>query len=1042
MRLKFKWIFTLLVALSMQFSFAQEKTVTGIVSDSNGPIPGANVVVRGSKNGVQTDFDGKYSIKASAGQTLVISFVGMKDQTVVVGALSTLNVKMDQGSSALEEVVVVGYGTQKKKEITSSISRIKGDDIRGLVTPSFEGQLAGRASGVQVTTQNGILGQAPRVRIRGVATINSGTQPLYVVDGLPIFSGDVGGSANTNGLAAINPNDIESFEILKDGAATAIYGSRAANGVILITTKRGKSGAMKVSYNTTIGFSSPTNKFPLLKTNDFIAINNEKAANLLSRAAGAPATTWAAGTNFDTDWQNVVLNRSALQVDHSLSFSGGSDKTKYFLSLNYSDQDGIAKSNSQDQYAIRTSLEHKIKPWLTAGANIGVTRTTNIGLNFGRNSISGNIFSAIRQLPNTSPFDATHPSGYNFNPSGANMGRGSNNIEAADNITNISYILATNKQSSVATRIISTAFLSADLVKGLNYRFQIGVDNSSTNGFQYQNAFHGDGRGVAGSIANNNQTQVRWNVQNVLNYNRTFANDHNVSITAVYEVQKERNLFFQGGGTNLTAPFFNQTTVSGAYGTQSSFGGMSEEGIVSTIGRASYNYKQKYFIQGTVRRDGLSRFNPDVRYQTFPGVSAGWNIANENFMSGIKEVVSELKLRGSYSLTGNTEVGRNLYPYVNTYSAGFYGPNNGTAYSVLANRDLLWETSRKTDYGIDLAFFNSRLSFNADYFRNESNDVVLQFPIAPSLGVPGNIIDRNVASVLNEGYEFGVNFSAVNNENFKWDVSANLTFQENKVYNLPNNGADIIGGSSTDAQVFANIIIREGESLNSLYGWDYRGVNSANGNPIYAKADGSLVQGNIPTRTFRAYSAANPTDVATTAALTQGDKKLLGNTLPTYFGGFSSKMSYKNWDMGFLIRFSGGNKIFNGTRRDMLNLSFANNSSEILGRWQSAANPGDGWTPRVVGDESPFINQTGNATTRFVEDGDFISLDNVNLGYSFPKSLTEKINVDGIRIFVQGQNLFFITKYRGLDPELETAGVDFNGTPRARTLSLGLNINL
>ena len=411
-------------------------------------------------------------------------------------------------------------------------------------------------------------------------------------------------------------------------------------------------------------------------------------------------------------------------------------------------------------------------------------------------------------------------------------------------------------------------------------------------------------------------------------------------------------------------------------------------------------------------------------------------------MSDIKDVVSEFKLRGSYSLTGNTEVGRNLYPYINTYSPGFYGPNNGTAFNVLANRDLLWETSTKIDYGIDLAFFDSRLSVNADYFRNESNDVVLQFPIAPSLGIPGNIIDRNVASVLNEGYEFGVNFSAFNNKNFKWDISANLTFQKNKVFNLPNNGADIVGGSSADPQVNANIIIREGESINSLYGWDYRGVNSANGNPLYARADGTVVQGNIPTRSFVAYNPANPTDVSTASALTQGDKRLLGNTLPTYFGGFSSKMSYKNFDMGFLIRFSGGNKIFNGTRRDLLNLSMANNGSEILGRWQSVANPGDGWTPRIVGDETPFINQTGNATSRFVEDGDFISLDNVNLGYSFPKYLTNKIKVDNIRIFVQGQNLFFITKYRGLDPELETAGVDFNGTPRARIMSLGLNINL
>jgi hypothetical protein len=288
-----------------------------------------------------------------------------------------------------------------------------------------------------------------------------------------------------------------------------------------------------------------------------------------------------------------------------------------------------------------------------------------------------------------------------------------------------------------------------------------------------------------------------------------------------------------------------------------------------------------------------------------------------------------------------------------------------------------------------------------------------------------------------------LNFRAVNNKDFKWDINANLTLQKNKVFNLPNGGADIIGGSSTDAQVSANIIIREGESINSLYGWKYWGVNKANGNPVYYKADGSLVQGIITNSTYRVFDPANPTDVTRTATLSQADKQLQGNSLPTYFGGLNSRMSYKSFDMGFLIRFSGGNKIFNATRRDLLGLDMTNNGSEILGRWQSVDNPGDGWTPRVMGGgATSFINQTGNLTTRFVEKGDFISLDNVSFGYSFPKLLTEKINASSIRLFVQGQNLFFITKYKGLDPELETSGVDYNGTPRARILSLGLNVNL
>jgi TonB-linked SusC/RagA family outer membrane protein len=644
-------------------------------------------------------------------------------------------------------------------------------------------------------------------------------------------------------------------------------------------------------------------------------------------------------------------------------------------------------------------------------------------------------------LPNTSPFDATNPTGYNINASG-NIGQGTNLTQTTEQLSNISYVLANNKFESKVTRIISSAFLSVDILKGLNYRFQIGVDNASTNGFLYWNPLHGDGRGSNGRLSNSNNTLTRWNVQNVLSYNKTFSDDHNVSLTAVYEAQKERNEAFFATGTNITDPFFNENVVTGAYGTQESGGGVNEEGIISYIGRASYNYKERYFVQGTLRRDGLSKFNSDIRYQSFPGVSMGWNIANESFMEDFKSVISQFKIRGSYSLTGNTNVGRSNYPYLSTYSPSFYGPNNGIAFTTFANRNLKWETSTKIDYGVDLSLFNNRLNLNFDYFNNTSEDVVLQFPIDPSLGVPGNAIDRNAANVLNKGYEFGVDYSVINTKDFKWNVNANLTLQKNKVYNLPNGGADIIGGSSGDINIQPNIIIREGESLNSLYGFTYWGVNAANGNPVYYKADGTLVQGNIATSNYKVFNPADPTNVAVASTLTQDDKKIQGNSLPTYFGGFSSRMSYKDFDFSFLIRFSGGNKVFNGTRRDLLNLGLSNNSTEILGRWQSPTNPGDGVTPRLVANQNPFINQASNLTTRFVEDADFISLDNISLGYSFPKLLTEKISVEGVRLSAQVQNLFLITKYKGLDPELETSGVDLNGTPRARIFSIGINVNL
>lgn len=1034
MRSKFKWIFTLLIALTIQYSFAQEKTVTGVVKDDNGQtLPGVNVVVKQTKTSAQTDLEGKYSIKVSDGSTLEFSFIGNKNATIKVGKSNTYNVVMQSNLELMDEVVVVGYGTQKKKEVTGSVSQIKGSAMQGLVTPSFESQLAGRASGVQVTTSTGILGQAPVVRIRGVASISSGTQPLYVVDGMPIYSGDVGGYANANGLGDINPNDIESFEILKDGAATAIYGSRAANGVILITTKKGKKGSAKVSYSNVVGFASPIKTFNLLNTSQFLTIANEKRTN-----AGLAA--WAVGSTYDTDWQAAVLRKNALQVDHSLSVSGGSDNTKYYLSMGYNTQEGIAKSNEMSRYSFRTNIEHKLNNSFSVGGNVALTKTDYNGLNTGRSSISGNIFSAARQLPNTPIYDPLNPTGYNINLTSGNIGQWDNLQAVGQNLSNIVYVLDKNVQTSNIQRTMVNVFASADLSKNLNYRFQASTDNAITGGFLYWNPVHGDGRGSNGRLQNDNLNALRWNVQNILSFNKTFAKSHNVAATAVSEYQSEKNKYFEGVGTDLANEFYNQNLVSGAYSVQSANGGVGLNSIVSYLGRLSYNYKQTYFLQGSVRRDGISKLSADTRWNNFTGYSAGWNVANESFMSSIKNTVSELKLRGSYSEVGNTDIGN--FPYLGLTSAAQYGTSNGIGFSQFGNDQLQWETSKKTDFGIDFGFLANRIKFNIDYFKNEIEGMILNVPTAPSLGIPFNRIAKNIGSMKNTGYEIGIEASVLNKGAFKWNVNANLTLQKSEVTSLPSNNADIIGGSSSDVNINPNIIIRTNESPNSLYGYQYWGVNSANGNPVYIKENGTLVQGNINTQTYAVFDPANPSNVSTASSLLSSDRKILGNTLPTYFGGFTSTMSYKNLDLGFLVRFSGGNKIFNSTLRDNLNQDLNNNSTEILGRWQSAANPGDGVTPRLYAGRGNFINLTSAASTRFVENGDFISLDNVSLGYTFPSSILEKIKVEKIRLFVQAQNLLIITDYKGINPEMETYGVDLNGTPRAKVISMGININL
>jgi TonB-dependent starch-binding outer membrane protein SusC len=1034
MRSKFKWIFTLMVALTMQFSFAQEKTITGTVSDASGLLPGVNVVIKGTQRGVSTGYDGKYAIKAKEGEVLSFTFLGMSEVFRTVGAENVINITMRGNVNVIEEVVVIGYGTQKKKDVSTSIAKVKGADIANLVTPSFESQLAGRAAGLQITTPTGIVGEQSRIRIRGIASINSSNSPLIVVDGSPIFSGTTGGYATANALGDINPNDIESYEVLKDGAATAIYGSRGAAGVILITTKKGKKGATKVSLNSVAGFASSIKNFDLLQTPEFLVISNEKRTN---RGQAA----WAVGDQINTDWQGAVLKDNAYQSDHNLSFSGANEKTKYFSSIGYTTQEGVAKSNEMKRYSLRVNIEHEFASWISGGVNFGYTRTDYNGLNTGRNALSGNVFNAVRQLPNTPIYDSANQYGYNINLATGNVGQGTNLAPVGDNISNIIYTLDKNKQESKVNRIFATAFAAIKFTKSLDYRFQLSLDNANTNGFLFWDPIHGDGRGSNGRLQNNNTSLTRWNIQNILSFNKTFVNSHNIGFTGVVEYQKEKSSQFAGIGTNLTDAFFNQNLISSSYGTQESQGSVFGNGLSSYLARGTYNFKQKYYLQASYRRDGLSKLPTNNRWTQFIGYSAAYNVANEGFWEPIKKYVSEFKLRGSFAQTGNTEIGD--YPWRNLYSPVQYGTSNGIAYTQFGNESLEWEKGEKIDFGADLGFWDDRVKLTLDYFSSVSKDLILSSPVSPSLGVPGNAYSRNVGDMKNSGFEAAIDLSLVKNKNFQWNVNLNGTFQKNIVTKLPNNDADIIGGTfSNDLNLGPNLIIRKDESVNSLYGYIYKGVNAANGLPLYLRASGETVQHNFADGRFYIYDSSNPGTFGAVSSLTVADKVVLGNTLPTYFGGFSSNMKYKNFDFNFLFRFSGGNKIFNATRRDLLNQNFNNNGTEILGRWQSVDNPGDGWTPKLWASDNNTVNLAGNATSRFVEDGDFISLENMSVGYSLDKMLIEKLKISSLRFFIQGQNLLLITKYKGLNPEMETAGIDLNGTPRARVISLGINLNL
>jgi len=960
---------------------------------------------------------------------------------VPVQGRTTINIVLRQDLYNVDEVVVVGYGTQRKREVTGSIAAVKGDDLKSLAQASFDQQLAGRSAGVQITQQNGVLGVAPRFRIRGIGSISQGTYPLIVVDGVPIQTGDLGGDANTNALGDINPADIESLEILKDGSATAIYGSRASNGVLLITTKKGTSGRMKVNYNNYFGVAQPIRLFDLLNANDFVTISNEKRSNRGQSAIAFNDGTVFPGKTYDTDWQMAVLRKNAFQMDHNLSLSGANEQSSYYFSLGYTNMEGVTRPNQMERFTVRANLDQKVKKWLNIGTNIGVSRSDYFGLNTGSNSLSGNVFSAIRQLPNTPVYNPDHPTGYNFdnvNYGGTIgtgdpnlVGRWNNAISIGDNIPNIRYVIDNNVFKSAIYRILGTAYAQLNLYKSLNFKTQLGVDNSLGEGFWYYNPLHGDGRSANGRVGNDFTKGAIWNLQNILSFNETFFENHNLALTLVNEFQFTRNNSFSGTGSDLSNEFFNKNIISGSYGTQYSSGSMSEQGFISYAGRLNYNYKNKYFLQGSFRYDGISSLPLANRWGLFPGASVGWTITKEDFMSGIADVLSDLKIRASYAEVGNVNIGR--YPYLGLYGSAKYADYNGIAFSQLGNDQLKWETSTKYDVGFDAMFFDGRYQLTFDYFFNDQDGLILSAPIAPSLGVPNNSVAKNIGSMKNWGYELSANVFIIRKAGFTWSVDGNISFVKNEVTSLYEDK------DMTDTY----FIKRVGESFNSIFAWEYAGVNPENGNPMYYKADGSIIQGNIDNSAWVKYIPENPADVSQAASpLGTADKKIIGPSIPTYFGGLSTKLNYKGFDINVMARFSGGNYIYNRTRVDLLGQNFTNNGAEILGRWQSKQNPGDGWTPKLWYGGSNFLNQPDIGLTRWIEKGNFMKLSTISVGYTFPVEWMRKIKVDNLRVFIQGQDLFMITDYTGIDPEMESNGQDYNGTPNQRVITFGINLNL
>jgi TonB-linked SusC/RagA family outer membrane protein len=1027
--------------------YAQDSMITGKVTsaDDGSVLPGVTVQVQGTNRGTQTDYDGNYSISAGSSQTLVFSFVGMLTQQVGVSNRSVVNVSLVNDSRQLDQVVVIGYGTERKANVTGSLTSIKGDQIANLVTPNFASQLGGRAAGVQVSVPNGLLGQAPRIRIRGTNSISSGAGPLVVIDNVPVATNSFGGVGEASPLADINPNDIESIEVLKDGAATAIFGSRAANGVVLITTKRGRGskGRLAVDYNFTLGQNKAINKLDLLNAAEFVQVANEKFTN-----AGQPAQAVADPSGVDTDWQDLIF-RSGLVQSHNLSLNGATDKTNYFFSLGYLDNEGPIVRNSQKRYNFRGNLDHTVNKWLTLGTSLSYTYSSFNNLNVGDNALSGNVVGAGRLPPNVSPFDAndTRFGGYNVTPDGAALGQGSNLRPVDNNFTNIAFVLANNKYVTNNSRIIANTYGEISPFEGFKLRSQIAVDLLTQDDFRSLDPRHGDGRGSNGSIFQRYRPTQLWNWQNTASYNRAF-DKHTVNVVAGVEYQKRTSRFIDAQGQGFSELFFQENNlIDGSYSTQLSGGGFIQNSFDSYFGRINYNYANKYFLSVSARNDALSSLPVANRRGTFPGGSLAWRVSEEDFWKNgsLNTIVSDLRLKASYAIVGNTDIGN--FPYLGTFGAAQYASQTGIAFDNTGNPDLRWERSRKTNFGLDLGLFTNRVKIAADYFKNDVDDLVLFAPTAPSLGVPGNGINKNIGALVNKGIELSIDATVIQNGDFQWDVNFNYTNIKNEITAL-NNNEDII---------YTYHINRVGQPIGSFYGYTWAGVNPANGNPMWYKGDGQggltndIVQYNIAGNNYRAFIPGEPGNVATAATLSStNDRTLLGNSNPIWSGGLTNSLKYKGFDLEIFARYQGGNMIMNVTRQaTLLNMGFQNNGKEILDRWTTAGQQTD--VPKVwIGRESA-INNTGAADSRFLEKGDFLRIQNIVLGYRVPQTLLDRMGKNGIRsarIFAQLQNPFVFTNYRGLDPEISTNtgnstfGVDANANPIIRTSSFGVSIGL
>ncbi|MDR6568162.1 TonB-dependent receptor [Chitinophaga ginsengisegetis] len=986
-------------------------TISGKISDEKGsPLPGVSIRVKGTSLGITTDSQGSFSLAVPDNNSiLVCSYVGFESKEVSVNGQSSINIVLKLQSASLNDLVVIGYGTQQKKNLTSSVSSIKGSELAGVAVTSLDAALQGKAAGMQVVQNSGAPGDETYIRIRGNGSLFGENRPLYVIDGVPMsnlpaaqygVSGDGQRIATTNN---INPNDIQSVEILKDAAATAIYGSRGANGVILITTKRGAEGKSRFNFNMYTGVADIPKRLPLLNGEQFVELFKESRVN-----AGLPVDSAVVNTGRNTDWQDAIF-RSAPVSNYNLSISGGTGKTSHYVSLGYLDQTGtIVGLQHYKRFNGRVNFDFAASDKLKIGVNLTGVRSTNNRMD---NSFSGQSVLALALIEN--PNDPV------YNPNGTyytdRNRRWTNPVMIANNL----------RFQSIVNSYIGNVYGEYTILPGLKFKTSFGFDNQQVTDDRYQSKLVNNGSAASGFVSV--FTQFLWVNENTLSYAPVLKGKHKLTALLGQSAQ-EANVrrISVSGNTNSTDII---QAVTGFTSLSAPLDYRSQWGLVSYFGRLSYNYDDRYLLEGVLRTDGSSRFGENKKYGFFPSVAAGWRVTNEAFMKQ-QRFINELKLRASIGVTGNNEGLGSDFPALATYSTGYnYGSEAGIAATSLSNVDLSWEATTATNLGLDLSFWDSRISVTVDAYRKLTNRLIFKLDLPYTSGF-NRTNGANIGQMVNKGLEIGINTDNIRGK-FTWSTNFNLYFNRNKITSLP----ETVAGDPSSSDFTESLpgsfgtslptsIFRVGQPVGSFFGYRSKGVDVKTGNMIYD-------------------------DINADGRITAADRVILGNALPDYTGGITNTFGYRGVDLSFFLYWSYGNKVYNQTRNMLERMSGYNNGDvRTLNRWTPENTITD--VPRAVFNDPATPNSltNGEVSQRFVEDGSFIRMKNVTLGYTFRQELLKKVRISSARIYASAQNLFLITSYSGLDPESQNQsvknsqlGIDWAVQPQPRTFLLGLNVN-